>query len=127
MRNIVQNRRQRMLIGSAIVLAANAGGGFTVIGDPAGVILWGGEAVTATNFSAYLFVPAVVAWVVPTFLIRMSLPDRLDVEWPAMPYRGDDTNLNRRYALPYLQPPAVLRALHLPGLLPGCRRRAAHH
>ena len=95
MRNIVQNRRQRMLIGSAIVLAANAGGGFTVIGDPAGVILWGGEAVTATNFSVYLFVPAVVAWVVPTLLIRMSLPDRLDVEWPAMPYRGDDTNLNR--------------------------------
>ena len=94
MRNIVQNRRQRMLIGSAIVLAANAGGSFTVIGDPAGVILWGGEAVTATNFSAYLFLPAMVAWVLPTVLIQMSLPDRLDVEWPAMPYRGDDTNLN---------------------------------
>ena len=94
MRNIVQNRRQRMLIGSAIVLAANAGGCFTVIGDPAGVILWGGEAVTATNFSAYLFLPAMVAWVFPTVLIQMSLPDRLDVEWPAMPYRGDDTNLN---------------------------------
>ena len=94
MRNIVQNRRQRMLIGSAIVLAANAGGCFTVIGDPAGVILWGGEAVTATNFSAYLFLPAMVAWVLPTVLIQMSLPDRLDVEWPAMPYRGDDTNLN---------------------------------
>ena len=94
MRNIVQNRRQRMLIGSAIVLAANAGGCFTVIGDPAGVILWGGEAVTATNFSAYLFLPAMVAWVLPTVLIQMSLPDRLDVEWPAIPYRGDDTNLN---------------------------------
>ena len=94
MRSIVQNRRQRMLIGSAVVLAANAGGCFTVIGDPAGVILWGGEAVTATNFSAYLFVPAMVAWVVPTVLIQMSLPERLDVEWPAMPYRGDDTNLN---------------------------------
>ena len=94
MRNIVQNRRQRMLIGSAIVLAANAGGCFTVIGDPAGVILWGGEAVTATNFSAYLFLPAMVAWVLPTVFIQMSLPDRLDVEWPAMPYRGDDTNLN---------------------------------
>lgn len=33
----------------------------------------------------------------------------------------------RRYALPYLQPPAVLRAIHLPGLLPGCRQRAAYH
>ena len=94
MRSIVQNRRQRMLIGSAIVLASNAGGCFTVIGDPAGVILWGGEAVTASNFSAYLFLPAMVAWVLHTVLIQMSLPARLDVEWPAMPYRGDDTNLN---------------------------------
>ena len=95
MHGIVKSRRQRMLIGSAIVLAATAGGCFTVIGDPAGVVLWGGGAVTATNFSAYLLLPALTAWVVPTLLIRMELPDRLDVEWPATPYRGDDTNLNR--------------------------------
>lgn len=95
MHNIVRNRRQRMLIGCAIVLAANTGGCFTVIGDPAGVVLWGNGAVTASNFSAYLAGPALVAWVIPTLLISRSLPDRLDVEWPAAPYRGDDTNLNR--------------------------------
>lgn len=95
MRSIVQNRRQRMIIGSAVVLAANAGGCFTVIGDPAGVVLWGTGAVTASNFSAYLALPAVVAWAVPTWLLGRLLPDRLDVEWPATPYRGDDTNLNR--------------------------------
>lgn len=95
MHNIVQSRRQRMLIGCAIVLAANTGGCFTVIGDPAGVVLWGNGAVTATNFSAYLILPALAAWVIPTLFISMDLPDRLDVEWPATPYRGDDTNLNR--------------------------------
>ncbi len=95
MHNIVRNRRQRMMIGCAIVIAANAGGCFTVIGDPAGVVLWGNGAVSATNFSAYLAAPAIVAWVIPTLLVSMELPDRLDVEWPAAPYRGDDTNLNR--------------------------------
>lgn len=95
MHNIVRNRRQRMMIGCAIVIAANAGGCFTVIGDPAGVVLWGNGAVSATNFSAYLAAPAIVAWMVPTLLISMELPDRLDVEWPTAPYRGDDTNLNR--------------------------------
>ncbi len=95
MHGIVQGRRQRMVIGSAIVLAANAGGCFTVIGDPAGLILWGGELVTATNFSAWLALPAIVAWVVPTFMLGRALPDRLDVDWQAAPYRGDDTNLNR--------------------------------
>lgn len=95
MHGIVQSRRQRMVIGSGIVLAANAGGCFTVIGDPAGLILWGSELVTATNFSAWLVLPAVMAWTVPTFLLGRSLPDRLDVDWQAAPYRGDDTNLNR--------------------------------
>ena len=95
MHNIVRSRRQRMLIGAAIVLAANCGGCFTVIGDPTGLLLWGDGAVTATNFSMYLALPAIVAWVIPTLLINRMLPSRLDTEWSAPPYRGDDTNLNR--------------------------------
>lgn len=95
MHGIVQNRRQRMIIGCAIVLAANAGGCFTVIGDPTGVALWEGGAVSASNFSAYLALPALLAWVIPTLLMGRELPARLDVAWPTSPYRGDDTNLNR--------------------------------
>jgi len=94
MRSIVQNRRQRMLIGSAIVIAANCGGCFTVIGDPTGLLLWGDGAVTATSFSLNLVLPALLAWVIPTILINRQLPDRLDAEWSPMPYRGDDTRLN---------------------------------
>ena len=95
MHAVVRNRRQRMLIGAAIVLAANCGGCFTVIGDPTTLVLWGDGAVTATNFSKHLMLPAMVAWVVPTILINRQLPERLDTEWQAPPYRGDDTNLNR--------------------------------
>ena len=95
MHGIVQSRRQRMLIGSAIVIAANCGGCFTVIGDPTGLLLWGDGAVTATHFSSYMALPAVLAWVVPTVLIGRALPDRLDTQWSPMPYRGDDTNLNQ--------------------------------
>jgi Na+/H+ antiporter NhaD/arsenite permease-like protein len=95
MHQIVKSRRQRMEVGAAIVLAATCGGCFTVIGDPTGLILWGDEAVTATQFSAYLALPAIVAWVVPTALISRQLPSRLDIEWFVAPYRGDDTRLNR--------------------------------
>ena len=94
MRNIVQSRRQRMLVGSAIVIAANCGGCFTVIGDPTGLLLWGDGAVSATHFSSYMALPAILAWVILTFLIGRALPDRLDTQWSPMPYRGDDTNLN---------------------------------
>ena len=95
MHGIVKNRSQRMLIGSAIVLAACSGGCFTVIGDCTGLLLWGDEAVTATHFSIYLALPALVAWIVPTILINRELPSRLDIEWQVAPYRGDDTRLNR--------------------------------
>ena len=95
MHRILQNSRQRMYVGSAIVLAANCGGLFTVIGDPIGLILWGDGAVTASHFSAYLVLPALVAWILPTVLVSRELPERLDTAWSPSPYRGDDTRLNR--------------------------------
>jgi len=99
--SIVQSRRQRMLIGSAIVIAANIGGCFTVIGDPIGLILWGDGAITASHFSGLLVLPALVSWAIPTALIGRLLPAKLDVEWAAPPYRGDDTKLNtwQRYLM----------------------------
>ena len=95
MHNVLQNSRQRMYVGSAIVIAANCGGCFTVIGDPTGLILWGDGAVTASHFSGYLGIPAILAWVIPTIFINRELPDRLDTAWSPSPYRGDDTRLNR--------------------------------
>lgn len=95
MHQIVRSRAQRMLVGASIVLAANCGGCFTVIGDPIGLVLWEDGAISATQFSKLLVLPALAAWVLPTILISRQLPDRLDIEWMAPPYRGDDTNLNR--------------------------------
>lgn len=95
MRSVVSHHQQRMLVGAAIVLAANAGGCFTVIGDPVGLVLWGDGAVTPSAFSAYLALPALVAWMLPTVLIQRQLPSRLDIEWTVAPYRGNDTRLNR--------------------------------
>ena len=93
MHTIVQNRRQRMLVGAAIVIAANCGGCLTVIGDTTTLVLWGDEAITATNFSKYMALPAILAWIVPTALIHRELPERMDTQWAPMPFRGDDTNL----------------------------------
>ena len=95
MRQVLQNSRQRMYVGAAIVIAVNCGGCLTVIGDPTGLILWGDGAVTASRFSFYMALPALLAWVIPTILINRELPDRLDTAWSPSPYRGDDTRLNR--------------------------------
>ena len=94
MHSMVPNRRMRMLYGCAIVLAANCGGAVTVIGSPEGLVLWNIGAVSATNFSMSLMLPCLLAWALPTYMISRSLPERIEMDMPAMPYRGDDTNLN---------------------------------
>ena len=94
MHGIIVSRRQRMVFGSAIVIAANCGGALTVIGDPAGLVVWNMEHVTATYFSATLLLPCLAACFFPVWWIGRSLPERADTESIAMPYRGDDTNLN---------------------------------
>lgn len=95
MHKLIPNRRQRIIYGCAIVLAVNCGGALTVIGDPIGLVLWNSGTVTATNFSVSLFLPCLIAWVVPTYWLGRSLPERIDVQNSVMTYRGDDTNLNR--------------------------------
>ena len=95
MHKLLPNRRQRMVFGSAIVLAANCGGALTVIGDPNGLLLWTNGAVTATSFSASLALPCLMAWLLPTWWRGRSLPSHVELQSTAMPYRGDDTNLNR--------------------------------
>lgn len=94
MHGVVQNRRQRMLLGSVIVISANMGGALTVIGDPTNLIIWNKNAVSATNYSLAVAMPCLMAWVLPTWWIGRALPERVDTGWIVMPYRGDDTRLN---------------------------------
>ena len=95
MHKLLPNRRQRMIYGSAIVIAANCGGALTVIGDPNGLVLWNNGAVTASNFSASLAIPCIIAFVVPMLWLGKLLPEHIDLQSFTMPYRGDDTNLNQ--------------------------------
>ncbi|MBR1428074.1 MAG: sodium:proton antiporter [Prevotella sp.] len=93
MHELIPSRRQRMIYGSAIVIAANCGGALTVIGDPIGLLLWNNGSVSATSFSLSLAVPCLLAYLIPTWWLSRLLPEHIDSQWTSMPYRGDDTNL----------------------------------
>ena len=92
---ILANRRQRMLYGSAVIIDANCGGALTVIGDPTGLVLWNIGAVDASDFSMYLALPCLVSMALPVWWLGRQLPERVETQGFAIPYRGDDTNLNR--------------------------------
>ncbi len=99
MRTLVASRRQRLIYGVMIVIAANCGGAFTVIGDTTSLILWVKGVVTPTHYSAVLFLPCLTALVVTGLLMMRRLPNRLELVQTAPRYRGDDTTLNRTQRL----------------------------
>ncbi len=95
MRQILPNTHFRMYYGAVIVIAANAGGCLTVIGDVSTLMLWVKEAVTPSSFSAAMFFPSVIALAVPTYLISRKLPETINISTPRIRYRGDETTLTR--------------------------------
>jgi len=95
MHMLVNDKRQRLFFGAAIVIAANCGGAFTVIGDVTSLTLWIKGAVTPTHYAARMLLPSLVGWIVPTYLISRHLPTHFDVLPYKLHYLGDDTTLNR--------------------------------
>ncbi len=93
MRRVLQNEYQRRYVGVAIVIAACCGGCITVIGDVTSLMVWTKGAVTPTNFSFSMLVPAIFGTLVPVLLIRNSLPAHLDLTRGRFGYRGDDSSM----------------------------------
>lgn len=65
LRKLVQNREERIWYASLIVIAANAGGAWSPIGDVTTTMLWIAKKVTAVGLSEYIIVPAVLCFIVP--------------------------------------------------------------
>lgn len=90
---ILIQTRDRILYGSMVMLAVIFGGALTVIGDPTGLVLWSKGAITASDYTFSMLLPCILAWAIPTLIVTLRMRKTVEVERPALPYRGDDTNL----------------------------------
>lgn len=79
MAQIVNSHSQRIIYSVAILVAANLGGSFTVIGDMTNLLLWTHQVVTPTQFAAGLILPALASMVVFNLLIGTMLVGRVEV------------------------------------------------
>ncbi|MBR1733039.1 MAG: sodium:proton antiporter, partial [Alloprevotella sp.] len=95
MHRLVADERMRWTFGAVIVLAANCGGAFTVIGDTTSLALWTKELVTPTDYSSLLVLPCVTALGTTLALVHFKMPYTMPLVRTLPPYRGDDTVLNR--------------------------------
>ncbi len=68
LQKIVKDRNARIWYAGLIIIAANAGGAWSPIGDVTTTMLWIGNKVTTTKLIGYLLVPSLVCMLVPTFI-----------------------------------------------------------
>ncbi|MEO0403628.1 MAG: sodium:proton antiporter NhaD [Bacteroidota bacterium] len=65
LRKLVPDSSTRMWFAGLIIIAANAGGAWSPIGDVTTTMLWMGEKVTTVNLINYLIAPSLICMVVP--------------------------------------------------------------
>ncbi len=68
LRKIVAKRDDRIWFAGLIIIAANAGGAWSPIGDVTTTMLWIGKKVTTINLIMYLLIPSLLCMIVPTFI-----------------------------------------------------------
>ncbi|MBK1684567.1 sodium:proton antiporter NhaD [Rhodoferax fermentans] len=88
MKKLLDKRDDRLFFAGIIVIAANAGGAWTPIGDVTTTMLWIGGQITALNIMKELFVPSMINLLVPLAVTAFLLKGKPVVS----PERQSDSN-----------------------------------
>ena len=79
LRKLVQDKQDRIWYAVCVIIAANAGGAFSPIGDVTTIMLWNGKMITALGVISEIIVPSFIAFIVPTAVMQMHLKGELPV------------------------------------------------
>ncbi len=73
LRKIISDAEQRKFFAGIVIIAANAGGAWSPIGDVTTTMLWIGGQITAVNIMKGLFIPSLVSLVVPLVYLSYKM------------------------------------------------------
>ena len=78
-RKLIRNKPARLFFCGVVIIAANAGGAWSPIGDVTTTMLWIGGQVTAAQIAANVFLPGVACAVVPMLLLSFRMRGAVEV------------------------------------------------
>lgn len=76
-RKLVPNKEMRLFFAGMIVIAANAGGAWSPIGDVTTTMLWIGGQISAGGIVKSIFLPSVICMIVPLLYLQFTLKGEL--------------------------------------------------
>lgn len=88
LRKLIADKRERWLYAGMVILAANAGGAWSPIGDVTTIMLWIGGQVTTVNIIVKTLIASLVCMVVPVLIVGATLKG--DIERPEDSASGID-------------------------------------
>ncbi len=77
LRKLISNPKERLFFAGMIVVAANAGGAWSPIGDVTTTMLWIGGQITAANIIIKLILPSLVCLIVPLIYLSFKLKGKI--------------------------------------------------
>lgn len=80
LQKIISSRENRMWFVGLIIIAANAGGAWSPIGDVTTTMLWIGKKVTTLELIDHLIIPSLVCMVIPVFIASLMQPFKGNIE-----------------------------------------------
>jgi Na+/H+ antiporter NhaD/arsenite permease-like protein len=78
-RKLIRNKPARLLFCGMVVIAANAGGAWSPIGDVTTTMLWIGGQVTTSQIVGNVFLPSIACAMVPIFLMTFRMRGTVEV------------------------------------------------
>lgn len=72
-RKLIPNKDMRLFFAGMIVIASNAGGAWSPIGDVTTTMLWIGGRITAANIVATLLIPSMICMMIPLLYLQFTL------------------------------------------------------
>jgi Na+/H+ antiporter NhaD/arsenite permease-like protein len=78
LRKLIQEKETKWFFASMVVLAANAGGAWSPIGDVTTIMLWIGGQVTTGSIIARVFIPSLITMVVPLLVLSFTMKGKVE-------------------------------------------------
>lgn len=88
LRKLIDDKHTRWFFASMVVLAANAGGAWSPIGDVTTIMLWIGNQVTALRIIEGVILPSLVCMIVPLLILTFTMKG--DVKRPEIDEDEED-------------------------------------
>jgi Na+/H+ antiporter NhaD/arsenite permease-like protein len=80
LKKLISDKEERMLFAGIVIIAANAGGAWTPMGDITTTMLWIGGQITTLSVMREIFLPSVVCLLVPLIAVSFMLQGSIELK-----------------------------------------------